>query len=267
VGDPSVVTRPDPDRTPGAGRKREPQVASVWAIVVAGGSGERFGGPKQFALLSGRPVVSWSIEAARSVADSVVLVVPKGTGPADSGTCDDEGGAVTAGGESGGKPGCEARDRELKSPWGADVVVCGGPTRSSSVRAGLASVPDGVAVVVVHDAARPLAAPGLFRAVVDAVVAGADGAVPGVPVGDTLKRLDGDRVAGTVDRSYLVAVQTPQAFRADRLRAAHAGGAEATDDAALLEDEGATVRVVPGDPSNVKLTTPQDLRVAEMLRS
>jgi len=117
----------------------------------------------------------------------------------------------------------------------------------------------------VHDAARPLASPRLFDAVVDAVRAGADGAVPALPVPDTLKRVEGSDVVETLDRSALVAVQTPQAFRADALRAAHAADGDATDDAALVEANGGTVVVVAGDPRNLKVTSPDDLAVGAAL--
>jgi 2-C-methyl-D-erythritol 4-phosphate cytidylyltransferase len=215
-------------------------VAPVWAVVVAGGSGQRFGQMKQFALLAGRPVVEWAVSACRSSSAGVVLVVPPGTGDG--------------------------------SDHGADLVVEGGATRAASVRAGLAAVPADAAVIVVHDAARPLAPDALFRAVVDAVTSGgADAAIPGVPVSDTIKVVDGTAMNGTrtvtatLDRSVLVAVQTPQAFGAELLRRAHARGGEATDDAALVEALGATVRVVPGDPRNMKITTPADLDTAEHL--
>lgn len=218
-------------------------MTTAWAVVVAGGSGSRFGGPKQFALLGGRPVVEWAVEACRPACQGVVLVLP-----ADP------------------EPHTERR-------FGADVVVAGGPTRSASVRRGLEAVPPEADVVVVHDAARPFAAPELFRAVLTALTEeGPDGRPPGgavcaVAVADTLKRVDpeGGTVTGTLDRTTLVAVQTPQAFPAAVLRQAHAGGGEATDDAALVEALGATVRVVPGDPRNVKLTTPADLAFAEHL--
>jgi len=118
---------------------------------------------------------------------------------------------------------------------------------------------------VVHDAARPLATRALFDAVITAVRGGADGAVPGLAVTDTLKRVDDVRVTATVDRVGLVAVQTPQAFRADVLREAHASGADATDDAALVEELGGTVVVVPGDPRNLKVTGPADLMIAAAL--
>jgi 2-C-methyl-D-erythritol 4-phosphate cytidylyltransferase len=142
------------------------------------------------------------------------------------------------------------------------AAVPGGPSRSESVRAGLAAVPPEAEIIVVHDAARPLAPAALFQAVVDAVRAGADAAVPALPVVDTLKQVDGGRVVATVDRDGLVAVQTPQAFRAAALRAAHAAGGVASDDAALVEAAGGSVVVVPGDPSNLKLTTPEDLAQA-----
>jgi 2-C-methyl-D-erythritol 4-phosphate cytidylyltransferase len=221
---------------------------TVWAVVVAAGSGERFGSPKQFAVLGGRPLYRWALEAARSVADGVVLVVPAGwRAPADA----PPGGAGAPGG--------------VGAVLGADVVVEGGSTRAASVRAGLAAVPGGAEVVVVHDAARPLATSALFRSVVDAVRAGADGAVPGLAVADTLKHVEDGTVVATLERRGVVAVQTPQAFSAQVLRAAHDGGAEATDDAALVEARGGTVRVVPGDPRNLKVTTPADLEVVAAL--
>ncbi len=148
---------------------------------------------------------------------------------------------------------------------GADVVVAGGDSRAASVRAGLAAVPESADVIVVHDGARPLASPALFRAVVDAVTGGADAAIPGIAVADTLKRVEDDTVVDTVARHGLVAVQTPQAFRAAVLRRAHGTGSDATDDAGLVESMGATVRVVPGEPRNIKVTTVADLEVAQAL--
>jgi 2-C-methyl-D-erythritol 4-phosphate cytidylyltransferase len=152
---------------------------------------------------------------------------------------------------------------------GVDVDRCveGGATRSDSVRAGLAAVPDDADVVVVHDAARPAATIALFDAVIDAVRAGADAAIPGVPVTDTIKRVEGELVVETPDRSSLVAVQTPQAFRAEALRSAHADAGDATDDAALVERRGGRVVVVPGDASNRKLTAPEDVAALEQALS
>jgi len=210
-------------------------VAQVWSVVVAGGSGQRFGTLKQFALLAERPVVEWAVAACRSSSSGVVLVVPPG--------------------------------EDTAIAYGADVVVEGGGTRTESVCRGVAAVPEAAEVIIVHDAARPLASQELFLAVISAVTAGGDGgAVPGVAVHDTIKVVDGSgRVTATLDRDALVAVQTPQAFDAALLRRAHAAGAQATDDAALVEALGATVRVVPGDPRNLKITTPADLDTAEHL--
>lgn len=201
--------------------------APVWTVVVAGGGGTRFGEAKQWVELAGRRVLDWSVAAARHVSDGVVVVVP-------------------------------AADVDAEVP-GAHAVVAGGTTRAASVRAGLAAVPDTATVVLVHDAARPAATPDLFRAVVEAVRAGAAAVVPGVAVTDTLRR----RVGGTIDRDEVVAVQTPQGFDAAVLRAAHASGADATDDAGLVEAAGGTVVVVPGEPTNLKLTHPSDRLVLE----
>jgi 2-C-methyl-D-erythritol 4-phosphate cytidylyltransferase len=119
--------------------------------------------------------------------------------------------------------------------------------------------------VAVHDAARPLARPGLWRAVLDAIAAGADAAVPAVAVTDTVKEIGADGRLATLDRSRLVAVQTPQAFRTDILRRAHRSGADATDDAALVEALGGRVVLVEGSPDNLKLTAPHDIAVARAL--
>ena len=207
---------------------------TTWGIVVAAGSGTRFGGAKQYEQLGAQRVLDWAVQALRPFCDGVVLVVSEG--------------------------------HAARHEPGVDAVVTGGSTRSESVRAGLAAVPAEADIVVVHDAVRPLASPHLFEAVVGAVVAGADGAVPGVPVSDTVKRVgEGCLVIETLDRSQLVAVQTPQAFRTRTLRGAHGVGADTTDDAALVESAGGRVVVVPGDPANIKLTAPHDLVVAEAL--
>ncbi len=213
--------------------------AKVWSIVVAGGSGRRFGQLKQFAPLGGRPVLAWAVEACRPHSAGVVLVLPAGA------------------------------DLSEASQHGADIVVEGGESRAASVRRGLAAVPEEAEVVLVHDAARPLTTAALFEAVLGALAEeGVDGAVPGVPVHDTIKQVDTTQtITATLDRTTLVAVQTPQGFRAAALRQAHAvGGTDgATDDAVLVEAAGGTVRVVPGDPGNLKITTPEDLAAAERL--
>lgn len=202
---------------------------SVWTIVVAAGSGSRFGAAKQYARLGPDRVLDWSLRAARAASEGVVVVVPA---------------------ERAGRP----------EPL-ADLVVPGGATRSASVRAGLAAVPDDADVIVVHDGARPASSPDVWRRVLDAVAHGADAAVPAVPVTDTLRVVGG----GTAPRESFVAVQTPQAFVAAMLRRAHAGSAESTDDASLVEAAGGRVVVVDGDLANIKITTATDLAVAEVL--
>ncbi len=191
--------------------------------MVAGGTGARFGRAKQFELVGTRRIVDQAAAVARAASDGVVIVVPPDAVAAEGG-------------------------------------VAGGTTRSESVRAGLAAVPAEATVICVHDAARPFASADLFAAVIRTVTEGADGAVPGVPVTDTIKRIDVDNVVvDTPPRETLVAVQTPQAFRASVLRAAHAGGSEATDDATLVELCGGRVVVVTGEPTNRKITNLDDL--------
>jgi len=149
---------------------------------------------------------------------------------------------------------------------GADIVVKGGATRSESVRAGLAEVPSHADVIVVHDAARPLATKDLFGRVINSVRSGADAAIPGLPVVDTIKRVDSSgNVVVTVDRKDLVAVQTPQAFGARAIRSAHAESPEASDDAAVIEQAGGTVVIVPGEHNNIKITVPSDIDVVRLL--
>ena len=206
--------------------------AVVWSVVVAAGSGERFGGDKQAADLAGQPVVVRSVRAAASVSDGVVVVVAANRRSA----------VVDL----------------LAGLDGVEAVVDGGSTRSASVRCGLAAVPADAEVVLVHDGARPLAGSDLFARVVAAVRNGADAVVPGVPVADSLRDVEG----GVVDRDAVLVVQTPQGFPVDRLRAAHASGADASDDATLVEADGGTVVVVDGDPANLKITRPVDLALA-----
>ena len=205
---------------------------STWAIVVAAGSGARFGAAKQFARLGGVTVLDRAVRAASECANGVVVVL--------------------------------APDAQWDPPTGVDVVA-GGATRSDSVRAGLERVPIDAEVVLVHDAARPLASRALFAAVIGAVRAGADAAIPALPIVDTVKRVDGEHVVETVRRDDLVVVQTPQAFRADALRKAHAAADVSTDDAALVEVAGGTVVIVPGEPRNLKLTVTADLELAQAL--
>jgi 2-C-methyl-D-erythritol 4-phosphate cytidylyltransferase len=206
----------------------------VWTVVVAAGSGNRFGGAKQFAALGEQRVLDWSIDVATRTSEGVVVVVAAEH---------------------------VAAERARQAPAGGVQVIAGAVTRAGSVRAGLRAVPPSAEVVLVHDAARPLASPELFARVVDAVRAGASAVVPGVAAVDTMRHVTG----GTVPREELVAVQTPQGFPAGALRAAHAGEPEATDDASLIEAAGGIVVIVPGEPTNLKLTNPVDLVVARAL--
>jgi len=205
-------------------------VNGVSGVLVAAGRGDRFGQPKQFCDLAGARVIDRALGPLGEVCATVVVVLPDGV------------------------------------PWhGSATAVVGGATRSDSVRAGLRATPEDAEIVLVHDAARPLAPRALFDAVIAAVRDGADAAVPAVPVPDTLKRVDHARVLDTVARADLVAVQTPQAFRANVLRMAHAAESDATDDAALVEAAGGIVVTVPGNPRNLKITTPVDLVIATAL--
>jgi 2-C-methyl-D-erythritol 4-phosphate cytidylyltransferase len=144
------------------------------------------------------------------------------------------------------------------------ACVVGGDTRAASVQAGLGEVPEDAAVVLVHDAARPLVPPEVVGRLLDALGEGFDAAVPVLPVPDTVKRVVGGVVVETLPRHELVAVQTPQAFSADVLRAALGGDiSEASDCASLVEARGGRVTVVPGDHRLLKVTTPQDLALVE----
>jgi 2-C-methyl-D-erythritol 4-phosphate cytidylyltransferase len=206
------------------------------ALVVAAGRGERLGTPvpKAFVVLAGRPMIEWSLAALRAVpaVEEIVVALPP----------------------------------DVAAPAGT-VGVAGGEERSHSVRAALAAArPDDA--VVVHDAARPLATPDLFEACL-AGLADADAAIAAAPVTDTVKECADGRVERTLDRSRLWAVQTPQAFRRTALERALALDDQivgaATDDASLVESLGGTVRVVEAPRENLKVTTPLDLRVAELL--
>ena len=245
--------------------------AAIWTVLVAAGEGRRFGAPKQLQPLAGRRVIDWAFEAAAAAGRGVVVVAAADQAQAlqaGSGALvepDGEGRTLDSGlrrnDDTGGTPSGEPPRVSVTAGGGTVIVTTGGSTRSESVRAGIAEVPEDAEVIVVHDAARPLAGDALFAAVTAAVVSGADGAVPAVPVTDTIRHTD----SGPLDRSQLRAVQTPQAFRADLLRRAHASGGEATDDAALVEAAGGKVRLVDGEPDNIKITAPGDLHVAEAL--
>jgi 2-C-methyl-D-erythritol 4-phosphate cytidylyltransferase len=209
-------------------------VTVVVGIVPAGGSGERLGAdrPKAFVVLAGKTLLERSVEALRPVCDRVVVAAPPGEE--------------------------EGEDR-----------VPGGPSRSASVRNALAAAPE-AEIAVVHDAARPLVTPELVERCLAALTDGVDGAIAAAPVSDTVKEASPDgRVVRTLDRAALWAVQTPQVFRAHVLRRAldvdDETLAAATDDAALVEAAGGTVRIVEAPPENIKVTREADLKLAEAL--
>lgn len=233
-------------RARGQARGGRRERGGVAALLLAAGRGERLGGdvPKAFVEVGGRTLLAHAVslmEACPEV-DGFVVAAPAGREPE----------AEAIAGASG----------KLLS------VVAGGPTRQSSVLRALRAVPPPFGRVLCHDVARPLARPALASAVLAAVEA-ADGAVPCVPVPDTVKRLRGGEVVGTLSRDELGLAQTPQAFRRDALEAAHQlaleAGVHATDDAALLERAGFRVAVVPGDSLNLKVTSREDVRLAEAL--
>ena len=219
---------------------------SVWAVLVAAGRGERLGEdrPKAFVRLGELPLLAEPLRRLDESewVDAVVVVAP---------------------------PEWEEPAILLAEEIGASKVtacVTGGATRSDSVRAGVAEVPEDAAVILVHDAARPLLPDAVIERVISALGEGFDGAVPALPVADTVKRVDGDLVVETIDRAAHVTVQTPQAFVAPVLRACVESTQATTDCASLLEKTGGRVRIVQGDERLLKVTTRSDLeRVAAWL--
>jgi 2-C-methyl-D-erythritol 4-phosphate cytidylyltransferase len=217
---------------------------SVWAVLAAAGRGERFGSdrPKAFARLGGRPLLAESLERLEGSdwIDFIVIAAP----------AEWEEPAILLAEELGaGK---------------VSSVVTGGASRSESVREAMAEVADDAAVVLVHDAARPLLPDEVIERVLAPLGEGWDGVVPGLPLSDTVKRVEGDRVVETLPRGEFVAVQTPQAFLASILREALRNGvADASDCASLVEARGGRVKVVEGDRRLLKVTSPEDLAVVE----
>jgi 2-C-methyl-D-erythritol 4-phosphate cytidylyltransferase len=218
---------------------------SVWAVIVAAGRGERLGldRPKAFANLRDRPLLAESLERLEESEwiDSIVVAAP---------------------------PEWEEPTILLAEELGCGKVVeavTGGGTRAASVRASLEQVPEDAAVIVVHDAARPLIPDDLLGRLLTSLNEGWDGAVPVLPLPDTVKRVDGGRVVETLDREGLVLAQTPQAFVSTALRDAAAAGDDATDCAALVEARGGRIKAVPGDPRLLKVTDPGDLEAVERL--
>lgn len=216
---------------------------SVWAVLAAAGRGERLGSdrPKAFARLAGRPLLAESLERLDSSAwiDGIVVAAP---------------------------PGWEEPSILVAEEIGAGKVhscVTGGESRSESVRLALDAVPEDVAAVLVHDAARPLLVEEVVGRVLAPLGEGWDGAVPGLPLADTIKRLEGEQVVETLPRGQLVAAQTPQAFVADVLRRALSNLVDGSDCSSLVEARGGRVKVVEGDPRLLKVTSADDLAVVE----
>ena len=217
---------------------------SVWAIVAAAGRGDRLGldRPKAFARLGGRPLLAEPLERldGSGWVDQIVIAAPP----------DWE------------EPSILVAEEIAATKVGS--VVTGGATRSESVRLALAEVPADAAVVLVHDAARPLVPEAVVERVLGPLSEGWDGVVPALPVSDTVKRVEGDRVVETLQRDDLVAVQTPQAFLPDVLRRALAGDVSvATDCSSLVEAGGGRVKWVDGDPKLLKVTDADDLALVE----
>ena len=217
---------------------------SVWAVLAAAGRGERLGSdrPKAFARLGGRPLLAESLERLEESGwiDAIVIAAP---------------------------PDWEEPSILVAEEIAATKVssaVTGGASRSESVRLALEEVPAEAAVVLVHDAARPLLPEEVIERVLAPLSEGWDGVVPAVPLADTVKRVEGDRVVETLSREDLVAVQTPQAFLADALRRAVSGDvSSATDCASLVESQGGRIKVVEGDPRLLKVTDAEDLALVE----
>jgi 2-C-methyl-D-erythritol 4-phosphate cytidylyltransferase len=217
---------------------------SVWALLVAAGAGERLGEerPKAFVRLGDLPLLAESLRRLddSNWVDAIVVAAP---------------------------PGWEEPAILLAEELSASKVVAsvtGGATRAESVRAALADVPEDALVALVHDAARPLLGDAVIERVLAPLSEGWDGVVPGLPLADTVKRVEQDVVVETVDRSGLVAVQTPQAFLLSVLRAAFAGeAADATDCSTLVEAKGGRVKVVAGERRLLKVTTREDLELVE----
>ena len=215
---------------------------SVWAILAAAGSGERLGldRPKAFASLNDRPLIAEPLErldGSEWIAGIVVAAPPEWEEP------------------------CILVAEEIAAGKVAETVT-GGATRSESVRAALAKVPEDATVVLVHDAARPVVEEEVIERLITALAEGWDAAVPVLPIADTVKRVDGEVVKETLDRDGLVTVQTPQAFVAPTLREALVGDvSNAPDCASLVEARGGRVRAIEGDPRLLKVTTPADLEL------
>ncbi|MDO5483620.1 MAG: 2-C-methyl-D-erythritol 4-phosphate cytidylyltransferase [Desulfovibrionaceae bacterium] len=226
----------------------------TWAVILAAGSGSRLapaieGRAKQFLPWHGLPLYWHSaLNMRRScLVDGLVFVFPAARLSTEE--------AVVR---------SLAQEHDFALPW---LAVAGGALRQDSVRLGLAALPKTVRHVLIHDAARPFATPGLIRRICETLAQGARAVIPGLPVTDTIKLVEAGQVKATLPREQLAAVQTPQGFELAGLRQAHAAAQESglvvTDDAAMLESLGTEVRIIPGEAANVKITNPEDLALLQ----
>lgn len=216
-------------------------MAGIAAIIAAAGEGRRFGSLKQFALLGGRPVVYWAIEAfsLHNMINELIVVFPD-----------------------------ESQAETIKSRWPkVKAVVKGGPQRQDSVAQGLAAVSPETDIILIHDGVRPLVTAELITRIIEATLK-EGAAVPVIPLEDTIKEVENDWVVQTINREKLFRVQTPQGFRRDILQAAFRQAQKdnfyGPDEASLVERIGRRIKIVKGDKFNIKITSPEDLKIAEV---
>jgi len=212
----------------------EYRIPNVWTVVVAAGGSSRFGSDKQKVTIGYKTVLECAVSTAGTVGSVVVV------GKAEF---------------------IEEIEKTFSSNQSVEAVVAGGSTRTASVSAGLLAVPNTAEIILIHDGARPLASQVLFNRVIDVVNGGVDAVVPGIEISDSLRSVRGHEV----NRSEVVAVQTPQGFKASAVRTAYLNKDEFTDDASKVEATGVKVEIIEGEPNNLKITHPVDLLVARQI--
>lgn len=212
----------------------EYRIPNVWTVIVAAGGSSRFGSDKQKVTIGHKTVLECAVSTAETVGSVVVV------GKAEF---------------------IEEIEKMFSSNQSVEAVVAGGSTRTASVSAGLLAVPNTAEIILIHDGARPLASQVLFNRVIDAVNGGVDAVVPGIEIRDSLRSVRGHEV----NRSEVVAVQTPQGFKASILRTAYLNQDEFTDDASKVEAMGVKVEIIEGESNNLKITHPVDLLVARQI--
>ena len=212
----------------------EYRIPNVWTVVVAAGGSSRFGSDKQKVTIGHKTVLECAVSTAGTVGSVVVV------GKAEF---------------------IEEIEKTFSSNQSVEAVVAGGSTRTASVSAGLLAVPNTAEIILIHDGARPLASQVLFNRVIDAVDGGVDAVVPGIEISDSLRSVRGHEV----NRSEVVAVQTPQGFKASVVRTAYLNKDEFTDDASKVEATGVKVEIIEGETNNLKITHTVDLLVARQI--